>query len=494
MPRARSETTGTLRMTANGPFAQFSIGGGQRQGALLVACRTEAEGTARKLAIAKLVDRLRAAGYPSVIENTIERGAIANADEFRKLVKVVDRIIAGKEPGLANGGHAHPARRVGITVQELAKLWTDGDLARQYPDHVKAKKTRKGDASRLAWLNKVRLPDGTTFGERAVTAVTLDDCDHAMGALPKTTETPAARRCYAQALRKLLAYAVFPVRLLTVLPIPTGWLPKGGNTLAKAWLYPSEDEKLMRYTDAPLARRIFYGLLVREGLRVSEALALTWPDIDAERGVIRLDVNKTDDPRSWVLGADVALALKAWRKVRRGPARKSSRVFPPALVGSRFNLAKTLREELVLAGVTRPELTKPKEGRLVLRAHDLRGSFVTMALAAGRTEAWVTDRTGHKSSQMIYRYKRASRQATELNLGWFAPLHQAIPELAGEGPPGANGVQTGGAGGTQVPRRGPKTPTKRRLATSRYMQSTVPKALAASSTLAAGATRPRRSA
>ncbi|MGA7123877.1 MAG: hypothetical protein WBY94_27490 [Polyangiaceae bacterium] len=78
----------------------------------------------------------------------------------------------------------------------------------------------------------------------------------------------------------------------------------------------------------------------------------------------------------------------------------------------------------------RPELTNPKSGRLRLRARDLRGSFVTLGLATGRTEAWVTDRTGHKSSSMIYRYKRASRTAAELGLGWFAPLDEAIPELS----------------------------------------------------------------
>jgi hypothetical protein len=42
---------------------------------------------------------------------------------------------------------------------------------------------------------------------------------------------------------------------------------------------------------------------------------------------------------------------------------------------------------------------------------------VTLALACGRTEAWVTDRTGHKSSAMIARYKRSARFAAELKLG-----------------------------------------------------------------------------
>lgn len=73
---------------------------------------------------------------------------------------------------------------------------------------------------------------------------------------------------------------------------------------------------------------------------------------------------------------------------------------------------------------------------MALRAHDLRGGFVTVALANGKTEAWVTDRTGHTTSAMIYTYKRAARTHRELKLGTFAPLHEAIPELrhqAGDG-------------------------------------------------------------
>src|SRR5690606_22958121 len=72
--------------------------------------------------------------------------------------------------------------------------------------------------------------------------------------------------------------------------------------------------------------------------------------------------------------------------------------------------------------------------------HDLRGTFVTLALAVGRTEAWVTDRTGHSSSAMIYRYKRAARLAAELDTGWFAPLDEAIPELAPRGGESADGT------------------------------------------------------
>ena len=56
-------------------------------------------------------------------------------------------------------------------------------------------------------------------------------------------------------------------------------------------------------------------------------------------------------------------------------------------------------------------------------------TFVTIALAHGRTEAWVTDRTGHRSSSMLYRYRRPARTHAEAKMGELQPLHEAIPEL-----------------------------------------------------------------
>jgi len=95
----------------------------------------------------------------------------------------------------------------------------------------------------------------------------------------------------------------------------------------------------------------------------------------------------------------------------------------------RFGAAGHLRTHLKLAGVTRSQLFEANESRLAIRAHDLRATFVTVSLALGKTEAWITDRTGHRSSQMIYAYKRAARTHAELQLGGFKPMWEAIPEL-----------------------------------------------------------------
>jgi integrase len=91
----------------------------------------------------------------------------------------------------------------------------------------------------------------------------------------------------------------------------------------------------------------------------------------------------------------------------------------------------------------RPELFQTTAERQRIRVHDLRGSFVTVLLANSRSESWIADRTGHRSSAMINRYKRISRTFEELDLGALAPLCDAVPELRGP-PAAANGGPQGG--------------------------------------------------
>jgi len=153
--------------------------------------------------------------------------------------------------------------------------------------------------------------------------------------------------------------------------------------------------------------------------------------LDLDVGVVRLDRNKTDEPRVWALSPDVREALLRWKKLLARKARPSRAVLVDA-AGSkidRYEAARELRARLRETGVDREELFEQTKERIAFRAHDLRGTFVTIKLALGKSEAWSTDRTGHTTSAMIYRYKRAARSAAELQLGDFAPRHDAIPEL-----------------------------------------------------------------
>jgi integrase len=76
---------------------------------------------------------------------------------------------------------------------------------------------------------------------------------------------------------------------------------------------------------------------------------------------------------------------------------------------------------LQAAKIDRAELFETNKSRQRIRMHDLRATFITVSLANGKSETWVADSTGHKSSIMINRYRRAARTFAETGLR--ASLH-----------------------------------------------------------------------
>jgi integrase len=185
-------------------------------------------------------------------------------------------------------------------------------------------------------------------------------------------------------------------------------IPKSANK-AKACLYPSEDAQLVGCARVALERRLAYGILAREGMRASELSSLRWRDLDLKHGRVRLDENKTDDPRAWALSPDVVRVLAWWKMTTQGEARdlvlgldldQGSHWLRGRECDPKTRHAERIGD-LMLADVDRPELFERTASRQPLRLHDLRATFVTVSLANGKTEQWVTDRTGHKSSQMV---------------------------------------------------------------------------------------------
>jgi integrase len=247
-----------------------------------------------------------------------------------------------------------------------------------------------------------------------------------MSALPPHL-APGTRRKVAKALRRALSLAAYPAKLIPHNPIPQGWLPKAADDKAKGCLYPDEDGRLLGATKIPLCFRVYYGALAREGWRADEAGRTEWTDVDLERGAIKLDENKTNDPRAWALSPDLVRALRAWRKLN-----PEDRYVFKGIRGNRLpgtNAAERFRGHLKRAGVDRPELYERSATRLQVRLHDLRATFITIKLANGRTETWIADRTGHRSSGQINKYRRGARTFAELGLGDLAPMDKLIPEF-----------------------------------------------------------------
>jgi integrase len=386
----------------------------------------------RAAAVQVLADRLREAGHEDIVPKVLAAAAESDPTKLAAVERAVDGLLEGRFVVAS----PKPGKDAPLTFEAFAREWTSGELARRWPDHVPAKDSSDDARVFRKYVNPL-------IGAVPISEVTLEDVDRVMAALPEHLGS-ASRRHVAQSIHRVLALAVYPAKHLRESPVPRGWLPRLKRSKAFTFLYPSEDAALMKHTATPLEWRIFFGTLTREGMRRDELARLVWADLDLERGLVRLDVNKTDDPRAWALDPGVVRALARWKGLRR-PGHESERVF-----GGREGLyvaqaADRLRRCLESAGVDRPELFERSSKRNPLRVHDLRASFVTVSLATGRSETWVSDRTGHRSSEMVNVYRRAARTWSEAGLGTFEALDVALEwsEEETKTPPLRGGVNGG---------------------------------------------------
>jgi integrase len=412
MPR---EAKGELRHLADGFAARITINGRERRDFVLKTCATEAVADERTAALGQVAARLRRAGHADKILKMLEIGANARAGRpWRAFLAAVEAVCSGTVETLTKIP----------TFADFAKQWTDGELEQQFPDHA-SRKDHEADERYL------RLYVNPHVGHVPLDQFTFDDAELVMANVPEG-KSASTRRHIAQVVRRVLVLAVYPARHLEESPIPRGWLPKVRQTRAFTHLYPDEDAALLACRTVPLVRRLFFGVLAREGMRRDELGGLRWRDLDVTRGHVALDENKTDDPRSWALEPSVARALRGWKEGHHPKAAPEDLVFGAPENGTRLytlHLADELRRDLRRAGVTRPALFERSNARRPIRVHDLRATFVTVSLANGKTETWVADRTGHRSSVMINHYRRAARTWAELGLGTLSPLDEALPEL-----------------------------------------------------------------
>jgi integrase len=427
-PRRNSDGSYTVRIT---------VGDGKKREPFRLGATvaTDAQAEARRDLLAGYAARFRRAGKmgdPDA-QKLLEMAAASPEVLLRGVEAAVVTFLGGQQVRQSN--------KEIKTFEQIGKMWTSGELHKAWPDRVEKKKDTSIDAGRLAHLSNV-LIGGMRAGDIPIDKFTDDHADEMMRHLPEDAKTSATRRHYAGLIIRVCNLAVSPLKQIKHSPIPKDFRPKAGKPPKFPYLWPDEVDRFEANVDAtPWELRMFFGFLAREGLRESEAMALQVRDFnlsvkgDDSRGNVKLDENKSDDPRSWALDPGVARALKRWvdlKKLKPEDLMFMDEDGHPLTLGHR--LAEKLRGYLFAAGVDRWELHNKGTNTGHMRAHDLRGTFVTLSLANGKTETWVMDRTGHGDSKMVNRYRRQQREAEQLDLGPLSPMDLAIPELRPDGP------------------------------------------------------------
>jgi integrase len=425
MPRKPS---GEVRHTSDGYSTRVRVGKA-RETFQLPTVRDHVEAEARSALLADLAKRFVKAGVIDMSDarKLLDMAAGARADLLPGVLQVAGELVGGELI------ETQPGERV--TFEQVAREWISGDLSRRFPDHV-GDVTEGFRSTVEKRLEKAVFP---IIGPKAVRGITRADCEDVMRQLPapkgaskKGQLSRETRRQYAGLVNRVLNLAEL-AGYIDRNPLPRGWLPKPGARKRFPILYPAEDRSLLACTAVPLAWRLLWGFLHREGMRRGEAVALTWRDVDLEHGTVSLDENKTDHARFWKLGAGVAEALAEWKRMR-GDVEADERVFTdehgrPVTLD---HTADVVRAHLEKAKLARPDLFSegPNKGRF--GTHCFRRSFVTRSLANDRSEDWVRARSGHKSTELL-RYRQAAKVLGELALGELDALNLALPEFRPSG-------------------------------------------------------------
>ncbi|MBK7398981.1 MAG: hypothetical protein IPJ34_22520 [Myxococcales bacterium] len=379
--------TGTAFTSRGVHFAVVALGGGKRLARAVPSATTLDAARERARFATELCSALTKAGHLDLHEKIV--ALVVEADDAARL-----DAIAAKVAGLCGGElvRAAPPGPAPTTFRDVREQLTAGKLHKRYPDVVEAMSAEHAkDIARKAERYVEPI-----MGAKPVASVTLDDALEVMRRLPDTLSA-ASRRHVAWGMRRVLGLAVFPLRLLAANPIPDGFMPKLGRPRARGFLYPDEVDRLGACDRVPLARRVLWSFLAREGMRKDEATGLEWSDtrkagavgwVDLDRGTVHLDEHKTASTagsRDWPLDPGVVVALTRWRALQ-GKGRRF--VFGDGTTPIQTDhLADVLREDLLAAGVDRAELHATTDTRRAMNVHDLRGVFVTTSMAAGRTEA-----------------------------------------------------------------------------------------------------------
>lgn len=300
-----------------------------------------------------------------------------------------------------------------IYARELAALQARGPVARGHSytvaewaaEWLRTRRTQGLDASTIASYDaKLRLYVLPMLGEAALRDLSPD---HVRQWLNTLAERSRADGGEGRLSARTLQYAHTLLRAMLQDAVRMGHADRNATDGVRRPRVPryearalTEDEarRLLAAAEgtryAPLWR-----LLLASGLRIGEALALDWRDIDLDAAVVhvRREATKTDaGARVVEVDGPTLAALRAWRarqaeeRLRLGPRWHAGSAVFTGPRGARLDRHNAHADHWT------PLLGRAGVGPL--RLHDLRHTSGTLALESGHHAREVADRLGHRDS------------------------------------------------------------------------------------------------
>lgn len=268
----------------------------------------------------------------------------------------------------AQGDRLVPSK---ITVAELLDQW------------LELRKPSLEPATFEGYTSAVEVHLKKHLRNRRVSELSADDIAHMIATMQRQGMKTAS-------IRK----ALVPLNGALPLAVRKGWIPSNPMLALLAHERPKSDQKKMRIlakddiprllAAAPSDRwRTLFALLVFTGLRISEALALTWKDIDYTNSQILVRKSKTDaGERNVMLMPAVRHKLTALH-LAQPPGTQF--VFATASGGpvSRREALRTLKR------------TEKKAGLENFTLHELRHTFASILIGQGENVVFVSKQMGH---------------------------------------------------------------------------------------------------
>jgi integrase len=158
-------------------------------------------------------------------------------------------------------------------------------------------------------------------------------------------------------------------------------------------LTPAEAQNILELVAGdPL--EALYALLLGSGLRLGEAIALDWRDVDLERGVVAVRAGKTARARRLVKIAPFAASALRAHRARSAIVGAGEPVFRGIRRGER------LRADAAYAHWMR---LRADAGLPAMRIHDLRHGHASLLLARGTPMRLIADQLGHANPALTAR-------------------------------------------------------------------------------------------